>query len=242
METKVESLHAYGEKAGWQEMRFLWDCVAQGDVVRLEQSLNQDFVKRHCRLYGNDLSSAVYTVLYLWPQLSHIAICAGVSERDASEIFNQHHQQLYRASSVEEVFRINAQVHCAYAASVAAAKQDRQFSPLVRHCRKYIHEHVYERLSIDDIAAVMGYSQSRLSHIYKQETGETIYQRVQQEKIAEAKFLLRSPLLSLNEIQGRLGYASQSHFTRCFKKLTGTTPSKYRSACQSGFTLPPIKP
>lgn len=242
METKFESLHAYGEKAGWQEMRFMWDCVARGDVAHLSQSLSQDFVQRYCQLYGNDLSSAIYTVLYLWPQWSHIAICAGVSERDASEIFNHFHQQLYRAASVEEVFRINAQVHYAYTASVAASRQDQQLSPLVRRCRKYIREHVYDRLSIHDIAAAMGYSQSRLAHLYKQETGETIYQRVQQEKIAEAKFLLRSPLLSLNEIQSRLGYASQSHFTRCFKTRTGMAPSKYRSSCHSILTGSAEKP
>ena len=48
------------------------------------------------------------------------------------------------------------------------------------------------------------------------------------EKIEEAKRLLRYSDKSLTLIADYLGFSSQSHFTRIFKKYRGQTPREYR--------------
>src|SRR5262249_12785880 len=54
------------------------------------------------------------------------------------------------------------------------------------------------------------------------------HQYVLEQRIDRAKTLLSETALSLTEIAYRLGFASQSHFTAVFRRLTSTTPEAYR--------------
>jgi two-component system response regulator YesN len=46
--------------------------------------------------------------------------------------------------------------------------------------------------------------------------------------------LLMSNRLKVIDIAERLGYVDQYHFSRCFKKLTGLSPRRYRQTFSSG--------
>ncbi|MBR3394667.1 MAG: helix-turn-helix transcriptional regulator, partial [Firmicutes bacterium] len=46
----------------------------------------------------------------------------------------------------------------------------------------------------------------------------------------KAKELLQRPELSIAYIASEVGYVSASHFTQVFRKVTGQTPSQYRSS------------
>lgn len=65
---------------------------------------------------------------------------------------------------------------------------------------------------------------------FKQETGMTISAYVQQEKVREAKRLLKGSSYSIVEISEALAFSSQSYFCAVFKKITGMTPESYRSS------------
>ena len=47
-------------------------------------------------------------------------------------------------------------------------------------------------------------------------------------KIDYAKYLLLNSDVSLAELASELGYCDQSHFTKNFKMLEKTTPSRFR--------------
>ena len=51
---------------------------------------------------------------------------------------------------------------------------------------------------------------------------------VDKDVMEEAKRLLRYTDKSLSAISSYLGFSSQSHFTRAFKKFAGITPGEYR--------------
>ena len=67
---------------------------------------------------------------------------------------------------------------------------------------------------------------------FKQEVGVSLTRYVQQEKVAEAKRLLRFTDQELGEIAALLGFSSQSHFQTVFKQITGETPMAYRRNSQ----------
>lgn len=63
---------------------------------------------------------------------------------------------------------------------------------------------------------------------FKQSTGLTPHQYVIARRLNRAQVLLATTDLTILEICFRVGFKSQSHFTRLFRKLTGITPRAYR--------------
>ena len=71
-------------------------------------------------------------------------------------------------------------------------------------------------------------SRSHLSTRFKNEAGMNLTEYIHYIKISEAKHLLAHTNKNLSIISNYLGYSSQSHFTRMFKKIVGVSPIEYR--------------
>lgn len=95
-------------------------------------------------------------------------------------------------------------------------------------CARYVSENIYGVIRVNELAGSLGYTRSYLCNRFKQQTGLTLSQYIQQQKILEASRMLEFTDKSLAEISELFGYSSQSHFQTTFKKLTGMTPLAYR--------------
>lgn len=71
-------------------------------------------------------------------------------------------------------------------------------------------------------------SRSHFQHLYQEFFSTSCIQDVTAARISKAKELLVSSDLHVNRIGELCGYKTTEHFIRQFKKLTGTTPSKFR--------------
>ncbi|MGY8663798.1 AraC family transcriptional regulator [Bradyrhizobium sp. UFLA05-109] len=83
-------------------------------------------------------------------------------------------------------------------------------------------------LSLADLANDCGLSASHFSRAFRQSTGLSPHQWLQQRRIEQAKNLLANRNLSLSEIALSCGFADQSHFTRVFTNLVGISPGVWR--------------
>jgi AraC-like DNA-binding protein len=70
---------------------------------------------------------------------------------------------------------------------------------------------------------------SYLSNLFSEVEGTTIEKYFINQKIEKAKELLVYDELSLSEIAFQLGYSSVGHLSSQFKKVTGLTPSHFKS-------------
>lgn len=77
------------------------------------------------------------------------------------------------------------------------------------------------------LAQMAGMSESKLSALFKQVYGHSIYHYYQRARMDEAAFLLRHSGYSVSETGFRLGFTNLSHFTRLFEKHMGTKPKRY---------------
>ncbi|MDI4647148.1 response regulator [Cohnella hashimotonis] len=107
-------------------------------------------------------------------------------------------------------------------------KRSGRSSNVIEHTQKFISENYAKNLSIADIAASVYLSQTYVSLLFKQETGETIYEYLMKVRIEKAKELLRDPRIKFYEVCEQVGYSDPSYFGKLFKKMTGLTLSAYR--------------
>jgi AraC family transcriptional regulator of arabinose operon len=82
---------------------------------------------------------------------------------------------------------------------------------------------------IAELSRSVHLSSSRLRHLFRADTGQTIAQHRKDVRLEEARFLLRNTLLSVKEIMHRVGINSDSHFAHDFKEACGLSPTQYRS-------------
>ena len=79
------------------------------------------------------------------------------------------------------------------------------------------------------ISAKLHYDYPYLSNLFSEVEGTTIEKYLISLKIEKVKELLVYDELSLSEIAWKLGYSSVAHLSAQFKKITGLTPSFYKS-------------
>lgn len=93
---------------------------------------------------------------------------------------------------------------------------------------KYVGEHLDESIGLDELAAIAGLSKCHFATMFKQSLGMPPYRYVLIQRIELAKRLLKQDDLAINEIALHCGFSDQSHFTKHFKKVSGTTPRAFR--------------
>ena len=92
----------------------------------------------------------------------------------------------------------------------------------------YINEHYKENITLDQLAELAYVNKYYLAHIFKKQKGISPINYLLEKRIDEAKYLLRTTNLSVNEIGRIVGFSSQSYFAQSFKKAMNKTPLEYR--------------
>src|ERR1700694_4276028 len=79
-----------------------------------------------------------------------------------------------------------------------------------------------------EIAASVNLSVSRLSHLFKTETGVSPAKYLKHARMERAKHLLETSFLSVKQVMASVGISDSSHFVRSFKNTYALTPTEYR--------------
>ncbi|MHA6483462.1 response regulator [Paenibacillus sp. strain BS8-2] len=89
-------------------------------------------------------------------------------------------------------------------------------------------------LSVNEIGKEVFLTDTYVSLLFKQETGQTVNEYITYYRIERAKEKLADPRQKMYDICYAVGYADPSYFSKLFKKITGLSPSTYRNLIQSG--------
>lgn len=84
--------------------------------------------------------------------------------------------------------------------------------------------------SIEQLAAHVALSPSRLSHLFKEQIGITPMRMLERQRIERAKQLLEQTAQPIQTIADRVGFDSPYYFSLRFKKATGQSPRAYRQS------------
>jgi len=101
---------------------------------------------------------------------------------------------------------------------------------IIRNAKEFIRTNYKKKIKLEDISKVVYLSPYYLSHIFKKETGYTLFQYLTNVRIEEAKKLLEITQWNTTRISFEVGCTDQSYFCKVFKKVEGISPYKYRKA------------
>jgi len=93
--------------------------------------------------------------------------------------------------------------------------------------RDYIHAEE-EYPCLEDLALLTEFSVRHLTRAFKQSTGVTLYDYIEQVRLEKAQMLLADRGLLIKSIALRLGFSCPGAFSTAFRRMTGETPEEYR--------------
>jgi len=100
--------------------------------------------------------------------------------------------------------------------------------PRIDQAQRYIDNNMDKKVSLKSISKLSSLGYSYFSALFKKEVGICFSKYVKQKRMAQAKYLLESTSTEIKIISYSVGYKYLSNFHHDFKRLTGTTPLKFR--------------
>ena len=159
---------------------------------------------------------------------SRAAIRGGLDPEEALLLSDRYIQRCELTNGSEQISNLQFHMIADYTQRVGRARVNGSRSKLVSDVAASVRRHICEPMSVETVAKEMYISRTHLSAEFHRQAGITLSDYIQKEKTEEAKRLLRYTDKSLSAISSYLGFSSQSHFTRAFKKFAGITPGEYR--------------
>ena len=98
--------------------------------------------------------------------------------------------------------------------------------------KRYIDENYSESITLDKLAEIAHVNKYYLSHSFKNEYNVSPIDYLMKRRITEAKALLTSTDFSLTQIAEQIGFGSLPYFSKCFRKVEGTSPNEYRKSAK----------
>jgi AraC family transcriptional regulator len=102
----------------------------------------------------------------------------------------------------------------------------------VRHVIDYLETRLTDKTTIAELSALVDLSRFHFIRAFKKTVGMPPHQFVVHRRVERARELLHDPQLSVSEVATRTGFNSTTHFTKSFRRITGTTPTSFRRDVQ----------
>ena len=141
-------------------------------------------------------------------------------------------KQVYRITTVSELYTLICGVFNRYTQMVIDEKANDVSSSLVEQCKQYVLTHYKRKITVNEIADYLGKNPNYVSTVFKEKMGISLKYYINCEKIEAAKDMLRYSDYDVLTISNFLSFNSQAYFGKIFKEITGTTPKKYRNEKQ----------
>jgi YesN/AraC family two-component response regulator len=107
-------------------------------------------------------------------------------------------------------------------------KEEESSTETVEKVCVFLEKNYPHKLTLEEIAKVVGYSKYHLGRMFKEKMGTTIVEHLIHIRIEKAKLLLKQEDYSIRQISEKVGYADPNYFTLSFKRMEGITPIEFR--------------
>ena len=216
--------------------------IENGDIEMYRKSISEDYTGKLGTLSKDELRNAKNLSIVLMTLASRAAIRGGLLPEVAFSMSDIFIQKIEEMTDPIATVNLARQFQVEYIKAVAEIRQQKQASRShsekniwVEQAKTYIFKHLHEKIRIQDIAEFLHLNANYLSELFKQCESITLTDFILKEKVKLTKNLLAYSPYSYIEIATYLGFSSQSHLGKVFKKYTGMTLRQYRQKYGQNF-------
>lgn len=101
---------------------------------------------------------------------------------------------------------------------------------LINDVIKYLEDNYYEDIKINDLVSRFNLSRSQLFKLFKNYTGLTPLDYLEDKRLIVASSLLRNTNSKIVDISNSVGFNTESYFIKCFKRKYKITPKQFKKA------------
>lgn len=216
----------------YEQENELISAVESGNLEKLDKIVNgNSFVLPNIpsRLPDNPLRSSKNMTIVLNTLLRKAAQNGGLPPVYLHSISRKFSILIEKTTSLQQLLNLGKDMTISYCTAVKEFSL-KEFSPAIQKAITFIRTNLDQDLSLEAIAAHSLINSCELSRKFKKETGSTITEYINKQRIAEAVALLKNENISITDIAYRVGFNDINYFIRVFKKIEGITPSEYRKS------------
>ena len=201
--------------------------VRKGDTVALKRWLSTAPAVHGGTLAGDQLRHMQNLFIVTATLVSRAAIRGGMHEDDAFSLSDAYIRRAELLTDHDSILNLQYHMLLEFTEQVEKLRRGENVTKLSLDVANYVRHHLSETISVEKMAQEFFLSRPYLSAKFKKETGQTLTDFILNEKTEEAKRLIRYTDKSLPAISAYLGFSSQSHFIRVFRKYAGSNPGEY---------------
>lgn len=202
--------------------------IRQGDTLRLREWIKDIPAVHGGTLAFDQIRQLKNTFIITAALASRAAIRGGMDIDDAFTLSDAYIQKCELMNTIEQITNLQYHMIFEYTQRVEKLRLVKVPSKFIADITNYVHHHLSKPISTEEMAKALFMNRSWMAVKFKQETNMTLTDFILKEKTEEAKRLLRYTDKPITSISAYLGFSSQSHFSRTFKKYTGSLPNEYR--------------
>jgi two-component system response regulator YesN len=102
------------------------------------------------------------------------------------------------------------------------------FNPIIENIKAYVLSNVRSGISVSELTRVFHYNEKYLGRLFKRETGTSLHEFINNERLSRAERLLRETDESILSISERVGFNNVTYFNRLFKERHCVSPIEFR--------------
>ncbi|MBO5090732.1 MAG: AraC family transcriptional regulator [Clostridia bacterium] len=215
----MEKRYAYEEQ--------LLRAVSRGQIHKAEQMLSSFSSLAFESRSNDDLRNYKNYSIIMNTLLRKAAQDGGVHPIHLDKVSSEFAKKIELISSINSIKEIMAQMLNDYCRLVRK-HSIKQYSPLVQRAIIKIENDLTADLSLKQLSSLNNVSTSYFSSLFKNETGQTLTDYVNNQRINQAKHLLRTTNLQVQTVAQLCGILDLHYFSKLFKRYVGKTPKEYR--------------
>ena len=209
-----------------------YDDIRNGNVERVQEAVEE--IKAHYyegkgSLSDNLLRNNQYHFAIGTGIIARVCIDGGMKHNIAYTLSDIYIRKCDSCRDPQEILELTGVMMLDFAERMREIRKADSVSLHIRRTVDYIYRNLGEHLTLQMAAEHEKLDPSYLSKLFANEMNTTVKAFILRAKISTAQNILMFSDFPISEIAVSLGFSSQSAFTAAFRKITGTTPLKYRS-------------